>query len=77
MITTSSRIKATDWPVVTYGEIPSSFTQPVPQNGKPTKFTEDKLYMVRFVGDDDHDTRFFFVVNNRKIVNVTDKLFGP
>ena len=77
MITTSSRVKAADWPVVTYGEIPSSFSQPVPESGKPPKLTEDKLYIARFVGEDDHDTRFFFAVRNGKIVNVTDEIFGP
>jgi len=77
IITTSSSLKAGNWPVVTYGEVPSSFSQPVPATGRPPKLAEDKLYIARLAGEDDHDTRFFFEVRNGKIVNVTDKVFGP
>lgn len=77
IISTSSRLKAGNWPVVTYGEVPSSFLQSVPESGGPPKLAEDKLYIARLVGEDNHDTRFFFEVRNGKIVNVTDKVFGP
>ena len=77
IIRTSSRLKAGDWPVVAYGEVPISFSQPVPESGGPPKLAEDRLYIARLVGEDDHDTRFFFEVRNGKIVNVTDKIFGP
>jgi hypothetical protein len=77
IISTSSRLKAGNWPVVTYGELPIGFSQPIPKSGRPPKLTEDKVYIARLVGEDDHDTRFFFEIRNGKLVNVTDKVFGP
>lgn len=77
MISTSSRLKAGNWPVVTYGEVPSSFSQTLPESGAPPKLAGDTVYIARLIGEHDHDTRFFFEIRNGKIVNVTDKIFEP
>lgn len=76
-ITISRRLKAADWPSVSYGEVANGFSQSVPEQGPPPKFAAGKLYLARIIGDRDHNTGFFFELRNDRIVNVTDKVFGP
>ena len=76
-ITISRRLKAADWPSVSYGEVPNDFSQSVPEQGPPPKFAAGKLYLARVIGDKDYNTGFFFELRNNRIVNVTDKVFGP
>ena len=74
-ISAPERIKGVKWPSVTYGEIPSGFSQAVPDHGRPPTLVENKLYAARIVGDQDAKTTLFFEIRNGKPVNVTDK-FG-
>jgi hypothetical protein len=78
-ITLGSKIKADDWPSITYGEVPTGFSQSVPEQGPPPQLAENKLYLARIIAglDYDYKSQFFFEVRNGRIVNVTDKAFGP
>ena len=76
-ITASGKMKAADWPVVTYAKVPDGFSQTVPASQSPGKLAPGKLYVARIVGEQDYKSGFFFEVQNDRIVNVTDKIFGP
>jgi len=74
-ISAPEEIKGGKWPGVIYGEVPSGFSQTVPDKGSPPKLGENRLYAARIVGDRDAKTTLFFEIRNGKPVNVTDKLF--
>lgn len=76
-ISARGRLKAAQWPSVTYGEVPDGFAQTFPEHGRPTKLAEGKLYVAKIVGAEDSNTALFFVVRKEKPVNVTDEVFGP
>jgi|SRR5882724_6740594 hypothetical protein len=70
-------IEANKWPRITYGEIPSGFSQTVPDHAPPPKLAEGKLYAARILGERDATTTLFFEIRNGKSVNVSDKVMGP
>jgi hypothetical protein len=75
-IKASERIKAANWPTITYGEVPTGFSQIAPKDGPLPKLIANKLYVARLIGEEDYTTGFFFEVRNGSIVNVTPKIFG-
>ena len=74
-ISAPSRMTAASWPAVTYGAVPKGFSQTAPDRGVP-KLTADKLYVAQF-RDGSESASLFFEVRKGKLVNVTDKVFGP
>jgi hypothetical protein len=76
-ITAPGKMKAADWPAVTYGDIPRGFSQNVPDDRPAPKLVQGKLYVARIIGERGYTTGLFFEIRNGKIVNVTDKVFGP
>jgi hypothetical protein len=76
-ITASSTMNAANWPMVRYGDVPRGFSQTIPGHGLPPELSEDKLYIAKIIGEQEYESAFFFEVRNSKIVNVTDKAFGP
>lgn len=76
-ISTSSGIKAAQWPKVAYGDVPGGFSQAIPEHDMPPKLVEGKLYVARIVGLRDDTTSMYFEIAEGRVVNLTDKVFGP
>ena len=76
-ISRGDTIKAANWPVVTYGNVPNGFSQNSPANGSPPQLSEDKLYAATIVGRDDYRMTMYLEIRNGRALNVTDKVFGP
>jgi hypothetical protein len=70
------KLKAAEWPQVSYGVVPDGFSQSVPSSGSPPKLAEDKLYVASF-SDVDANTEVWFEIRNGRAVNVSDKILGP
>jgi hypothetical protein len=75
-ISAPGRMKAVSWPAVTYGVVPSGFSQIEPKQGSARKLAEQKLYVAQFF-DGDEAAALFFEVRKGKLVNVTNDVFGP
>ena len=65
-ILTPEGIKGSKWPSVTYGEIPSGFSQTAPDHGRPPTLVANRLHAARIVEDQDAKTTLFFEIRNGK-----------
>ena len=75
-ISAPTRMTTASWPVVTYGSVPNGFLQTALNQGSAPKLTQDKLYVAQFI-DGTESASLFFEVRKGKLINVTDKVFGP
>jgi hypothetical protein len=73
-ISAPKRIWATDWPVITYGEIPDGFLQTVPLRGRPHELAEGPIYAAQIHDSSGAGGAFYFAIRGGKTVNVTDEV---
>jgi hypothetical protein len=73
-ISAPSRIRATAWPGITYGEVPQGFSQEIPEHGPPSRLTEGKVYIVRAIDTGGPQGVVFFKLRDGRLVNATHEM---
>ena len=73
-ISAPKRIWATDWPVITYGNVPDGFSQALPMDGRPPELAEGHMYVARAHDTSGSQSNLFFAIRGGKAAIITDEI---
>jgi hypothetical protein len=70
------KMRAKEWPVITYSDIPDGFAQKVPEHGRPRNLAEGHIYAAELYDSTSASVTLYFAIRGGKPVNVTDEMLG-
>ena len=73
-ISPPKRTWATDFPLITYGDIPNGWSQTIPVQGPPPTLVEGRVYEARPFDSSGPLGSSFFAIRSGRTVNVTGEL---